>query len=351
MIALAVAGVTVVVVVAALWARLGAARAERRSMAAYERTLDLLGDVSRRSDKSAGVRAPEGPERARPHVRPALTTRFPPPASSSLRSIPPPKVRLDLPELPGKPASRLPLFDAADAGVGAPDLHATRSAGRPREEDDEGAERPFWTPTIVEPGASDPLTEVVPVVAGVVEGIRPSTFGSARTVRRAATGAAAAVAMAALAVGGWELTSHRAPSAPGTAPTTTAPTAPSSTSAPRSSGHARTPATQTTIEPTSSSISLVTYQAPPGRYTITFRASGGECWLGAQSQAATTSWLKMWLLTPGEQASYSWSGPLVVRIGAPRYLSITVNGTPLVLLPGNVRPYDISLTTGTGTSA
>ncbi len=347
MIALAVVGVLVVVIVASLWVRVGSARAERRSMAAYERGLDLLGDVSRRSDKSAGVKAPEGPERARPHVRPAPGRQFPSPAPGVLRSVPPAKARLDLPGLPGRPAARVPLFDGSGS-ADAPERSLARPAG-PREEAAE--EPPPWTPTIVEPPTSEPLTEVVPVVEGVAEGTGRPPSGSARTVRRAATGAAAAVALAAVAVGGWELASHNAPSVSGTAPTTTTPPAPSHTSLPRSSGHARTPATQTTIEPTSSSVSLVTYQAPAGRYTLTFRATGGECWLGAQSQAATTSWLKMWLLTPGEQASYSWSGPLVVRIGAPRYVSISVNGTPLVLPPGNVRPYDVSLTTGTGTSA
>ena len=95
----------------------------------------------------------------------------------------------------------------------------------------------------------------------------------------------------------------------------------------------------------------MTYAAPVGPYTVTFAAVGGTCWLGAQQQVATTAYLQMWTLSSGQQASYHANGPLVVKIGAPHYVKMAVDGIPVVLPPGNVQPYDVSFTAGSGTPA
>jgi hypothetical protein len=169
---------------------------------------------------------------------------------------------------------------------------------------------------------------------------------------------AAAVVVGAIAVGGWQLASHKGPPSGSTPPTTTPTTNPTrSTTAPgrRSTGTTSTTTTTvptpTTLQPTSTTATLVTYLAPAGSYTVTFKATTGECWLGAQSQVNTTAYLKMWTLMPGETASYSASGPLVVKIGAPKAISVEVDGRPLTLPASNIDAYDISFVSGSTTSA
>jgi hypothetical protein len=46
-------------------------------------------------------------------------------------------------------------------------------------------------------------------------------------------------------------------------------------------------------------------------------------------------------LGAGETSTYSASGPVVVRLGAPGYLTLSLNGTP-VELPHTSQPYDVA---------
>ena len=114
-----------------------------------------------------------------------------------------------------------------------------------------------------------------------------------------------------------------------TAPTTTTP-----------SGGVRSGA----LQPTSTTSSLVVYQAPASHYTITFSVTGSsDCWLGAQASPGG-QYLWMQTVPAGGTASYTANGPVVIRLGAPPVVSVEVNGIKVALPPGNVQPYDISFT-------
>ncbi len=368
MLTVAVGAVLVVVVAGALWARFTSTRAERRSLDSYERSLDLLGDVARRSDASADIRAPAEGDVARAHVTPAKPGHVPHPVQSTVRIVPSPTVRLDVPVEPAKPV-------AAAETVRVPDAAHSPEAG---------------PPTVLVPvvgAAPDPPTVLVPVAAsnrspaekepsvghadvvfdaeqddearrtepafGRLEIGRNGRPSPERTIRRAATGAAAAVAIGALAVGSYQLASHKSGTATSTSITSPARGAQTTTTRRRAT-HPRPSTAPTvapsTLQPTSTSASVVTYQVPATTYTVSFAAASGACWLGAQQQASGP-YVRMWTLAPGAQASYAASGPLVVKIGAPRYVSISVNGTPLVLPAGRDQPYDVSLVPGTSTAA
>jgi hypothetical protein len=256
--------------------------------------------------------------------------------------------------VPAVPAGR-------DAGVSDAD---GRDASGPIAADDDEGDR----------GLAGPVVAGTPVVVfdfDDTRGLRPGEVQQIparrprvnrpherRTVRKTATGAAAAVVVGAIAVGGWQLVSHRnvPPVAPPPVSTTT-----SLPSKPVSGGTATSTTTTTTIAPVattpstlrplSSSTTLATYEAPAGTYTVTFKATTGECWLGAQRAVDTTAYLQMWSLGPGETASYTASGPLVVKIGAPKYVKVEVDGIPVVLPPGNVQAFDISFVASSGTPA
>ncbi|HUY30410.1 MAG TPA: RodZ domain-containing protein [Acidimicrobiales bacterium] len=373
MIAFAAVAVLVVVVVGVAISRFTASRAERRSLDTYERTLDLLGDVAKRSDAVADVHAPSKDELARPHVRPALGRPLAPPPGSAVRIVPPARTRVEPQQLPGRPPGALPVFGDPDLVAGALAAPAVGPAEPPPPPAPDAA-RPFAAlPPADVPGSADgppvfDFDDVDPAAGDevVVDGEPAGHLRLARTgghvhgmdrrVRRATARAAAAVALVALGVGGWQLESHSGPPVASSPPQPTTPT----TAPARASGVA-TPGTTTpppvhrarpaALRPTSTSATLVTYVAPSGPYTVTFTAVGGTCWLGAQQQVASSSYLQMWTLTSGQRASYQANGPLVVKIGAPRYVTIAVDGEPVVLPPGNVQPYDISFTTGSGTPA
>lgn len=438
MIAVAVGIVLFVVAAGAAWARFGAARAEKRSLDTYERTLDLLGGVAKRSDAVADIHAPTDAELARPHVRPAIGHDFPSPARSAVRIVPPARVRLEPPVLPGHPAASMPVFGEGDLGgddvpahpiteVAPPaalnwtddlqeDLQQVAAETTPVEVQGIESEpvepettvipvvgaplvpvavAPDVVPSLFEPltevfarvlpsdesvevvgGSSGELDEVVfdveeepdlpalvfdfddeATTAGTVVGkgrlelARAGRLPDHRTMRRAATGAAAAVVVGAIAVGGWQLASRSGP--PSASPPTATTIAPS-TGHSHGTGHTAPTtapaATPTTLQPTSTSAALVTYTAPSGSYTISLTATSGTCWLGAQQQVNTTAYLAMWTLAPGQTATYHASGAVVIKIGAPKYVTIEVNGRRVDLPPGNIQAYDIRFATGAGTS-
>lgn len=215
----------------------------------------------------------------------------------------------------------------------------------------------------------------------------PGEAERSQRVRRAATGAAAAVAIGALGAGGWQLAAdsggHTHPAASRVSvPASSVPVAPPAGSgkAPAGSGAASpgtgrsgtagrggaapsttvAPSTTTTapsgragssaLQPTSTTSSLVVYQAPASHYTITFSVTGSsDCWLGAQASPGG-KYLWMQTVPAGGTASYTASGPVVIRLGAPPVVSVEVNGVKVALPPGNVQPYDISFTSS-GTAA
>jgi len=52
----------------------------------------------------------------------------------------------------------------------------------------------------------------------------------------------------------------------------------------------------------------------------------------------------------GGTTSYTASGPIVIRLGAPPVVSVSVNGVKVDLPPGNVQPYDLSFTPSSTTA-
>ncbi|HLI14614.1 MAG TPA: RodZ domain-containing protein [Acidimicrobiales bacterium] len=373
MIALVLVALVVVVGAFALASRFVGWRSEQRSVDSYERALDVLGGMSRRSEASAPVHLPSDEEVARPHVRPAEERDRFRPARSALRDVPAARVRLEPPVPPRTSERGLPVFGDEETVVLEPPVPPrTSERGLPVFGEEASA---------VPASAAGPLgpphdgrrrreaheeaprldeTEALPVVAatgsepGDAPSVRPRSErrrGTSRplrehVVRRASTGAAAAVALAALAVGAWQLASRSASSPP----------APPSTTTPAASGsHPRSPTPTTSVtnpnvvEPLSVSSSLVTAAAPAGSYTLGFTTSG-VCWVGVER---TTSGPYLWMETipAGGSASFQANGPVVVRIGAPRVLHLAVDGKPVALPAGNVQPYDLSFVAGSSSTS
>jgi hypothetical protein len=101
--ALVVAAVLFVVVVLAAWARFSGSRSEQQSVESYERALDILGDVSKRTAPSHAVRIIPPDEVARSHVR---QTEHPdagfPSAAVTSTNTPMPRIKLEPPVPPSR---------------------------------------------------------------------------------------------------------------------------------------------------------------------------------------------------------------------------------------------------------
>jgi hypothetical protein len=95
------------------------------------------------------------------------------------------------------------------------------------------------------------------------------------------------------------------------------------------------------LTPTTTTAALVTYHVPFANYTLVF-TSTGACWLGVQHRV-NGSYLWMDTLSAGGTTSYRASGTRVIRLGAPKVISITLNGIPIALPTNLVVPYDVKL--------
>ncbi|MCU1491884.1 MAG: hypothetical protein JWM85_3289 [Acidimicrobiaceae bacterium] len=377
MIALLVVVVFLGAALAIALARFAGAKAERRSVASYEHALDVLGDVAKRSDAVAPVHAPRDDELGRPHVGPASIKLSQPMQRPRLapETVSPPRAPLQPIEPPRPPRGPLPIFGDADllgdaeASKGPGSRRSPLSRTRrpePQPEPDVTAPIALSEPVVSfdaidgEEFGETKLNEPVvaadfPVDSITDDSARPGRAhrrpgerrpaGQDRSVRRAATGAAAAMALGALAVGGWQLARGHAPSSP------LAAQGPKNVAG----GSASPPPVQTptALEPTSVTKSLVTYSAPGQAFTVTFTAQT-PCWVGAQkTQNASGPW--DWMAEPGMSngpvtATYHATGPVVIRLGAPKAVQVTVNGLPVALPAGNVQPYDIAFV-GSGSIA
>jgi len=162
--------------------------------------------------------------------------------------------------------------------------------------------------------------------------------------RRAATAVAAALAIAAVAVAAISLSgggAHKSGNAAttttlkhrgGGSPTTTTVTATT---------------TPSSFKPTSVTATDVSFTAPSGHYTLAFQASGGACWIGIE-QSTAGPWLYEQTLSNGQSATYKGSGPLVVRLGAPAYIALQMDGLPVELPSGVTQTYNVDLTPASG---
>ena len=359
MTALVVGGFVLVVILAFVWSRVMTARAERRSVENYSHALGVLGDVSRRSDRSASLRASSGTQPGRPHVRtdaeegafptsvsptgeellrpgtPSFRLEQPPPARAEVRpttSIPVPERELRFVDHDtlDTPVTVSP-FGAAGPGAAAPgpmpqggisadglDRNRAEGGGRPEPE----ARVPIRT--------RSPRTQVQSLGSGRLP--RPAA-------RRAGVGVAAVLVLGGLAYAGTQLV-HSPPPAPRPPPShhhhATTTTVPASS----------TTTTPTLITPTSSSSSVVSFTAPTGSYALSFDDSGSApCWIGVKTTPTSGTWLWMWTLSPGQTETYTAKGAVVVDLGAPSNVSLKLNGVP-ARLPSYTLPYYLSFSTG-----
>lgn len=170
---------------------------------------------------------------------------------------------------------------------------------------------------------------------------RRHRYHGGRPARRAASIAATAVAFAAIGVASWQLASG------GSSPHhTTLP--PSGSKTKGKSGHTGGGTPGQVITPLSVSTSVVAYATTSSHYTVEFSASG-PCWLGVQP-GVNGKYLWQTTLVAGGTASYQAVGSIAVRIGAPPYLKVELDGVSVQLPAQNVQPYDITFSPSRGGS-
>jgi hypothetical protein len=75
---------------------------------------------------------------------------------------------------------------------------------------------------------------------------------------------------------------------------------------------------------------------------MTFQATA-PCWVGIQ-QTAGGPWVWEETVQAGQQATYHASGPILVRLGAPTQVSITLDGVSVQLPSSNTQAYDLTFT-------
>jgi hypothetical protein len=342
MIALVVLGLIAVIGLAVAWSRVGLARSERRSMQSYEHALHVLGDVSRRSDAAARIRPVRREEAERGYIRTeqpsggseATTSQAEPSVVADARQPAQAGLEADRPRLENVPVE---FEDDSDAFERAQE-EAARETVVPRAA--AASASASLRPPIRGVSASDP-SHVAP---RIVERERrpadePSGSGALALADRLPFGRLGAVAAAVLIVLALVLVGlnlgtgtprhaatgrhHRHGAHHVSTPTTAAPTT----------------TTPSALVPVSTSPQQVAFVAPKGTYNLLLSDTGGPCWVGIEQ---TTAGPYVWqeTLAAGQSATYKASGPLVIMIGAPKYLGVKVNGLP-ARLPGYVQPYDL----------
>jgi hypothetical protein len=286
---------------------------DRRSVERYERGLDHLGEVARRTE-AAPIRPTQEPGYAPIHLGP-LSQRAP--------KAPSPQVKPKAPVAP-RPVTAM---STAPLVFGDSDLMAT--------------EKP--TASSSHPGKS--ATDA-PRVAGPRAG-RPRRSGpptSPSPRHRAARVVAPALLVVAGAVVIGEILTN------GSAHPKSSQLATRDTTGHSKTGRSVTPTTvaPSTYQPTNKSGSLVTYNIPPGAHTLSFSASG-VCWVGIQA-SASGPYLWMDTIPGGSSATYAATSNVLVRIGAPTVVSLRVDGIPVAFPKGQTQPFDVALGPTSGSS-
>jgi len=331
----------VLVLAAVVWARVSAVRSEKRSVETYERALGVLGEVSKRTE-STGFRILPHEQTGRPHVGTPVDEGGEEAPHGRTEASQPPQGPLVSSRLPpaGQPKLRFsvpvpPPVEGEDARAGADGRgDAAPSSRRPQ---GAGGDREARPPAFRRSGAA---------AGGNLRGTHQSGAARRRQVlaRRAATGGAAAVAVVAVVIAAISLTGgggHRPRKSTAT------------TEHRGGSGRTTTTSTATTLpstlKPTSVTATDVSFTAPSGQYTLAFTATGGACWIGIETSAgAAGPWRFAETLSAGQSATYAASGALVVRLGAPAYIGLQVNGLPAELPSGQQQAYNVDFTPATG---
>jgi hypothetical protein len=389
-------GVVVVLVLVATIAicrRLIGFRSDEHAMESYEHALDVLGDASRRND-SQRVRIIPPEEVAKAHIRSTDGDADLVPRPGAAADVPPPRIRLEPPVLPGVTPGEPLAFGTPRFGTPAVPYSiagASASTSAPmgaRAGGDAPADGEAAAGATVRGAARDGATETEPApgtasvggggggdAGGQGDGSgsgpsrrRPGSPSPVRSgprarasrsravvdpaherrVRRAATGgmavvAAAAVAVAALQLAGGPAKGNAAKggtSSHGSGPLVTELGGSTTTTSPVVT--TTTTSVPSSIIPEDSSATDVAYRAPATTYTVTFQASG-PCWVGVQ-QTAGGPWVWEETIEAGAAQTYSASGSVIVRLGAPPKIKVSVDGITLQLPPSNVQPYDLTFT-------
>jgi hypothetical protein len=324
MTALYVAVPIVIVALALAWHRVASERAERQSVESYERALDVLGDVTKRSDASAAVQLRPKGEVARPHVRPARSSAL----GREIRSDGPAPITPIAP--PPLPARREPLVFGDDDLVGESAASPTPRSSHP------SFGEPSPTPAVLT--ALDAVDQAPPRRP---RRHSPNDHASGhQRGRRLGAGVALLVFLGAVGFAISALAGEHGRLAGGEpSSTTTVSRGSRSTTTTNAAATTTTLTASGELAPTSVSSSTVTYTlAASDSYQLSFVTSG-VCWIGVES-SAHGPYLWMQTLGAGETTSYTASGPVVVRLGAPTVLSVRVNGTPIEL-PNQSQPYNV----------
>jgi hypothetical protein len=384
MVALLAIGGPIVLALLFWWMSAATDRRTARSMARYGSALDVLGDVSKRTEVGAPVRIPSPDEIAQPHID------FDPDLSESARDESPltrTDGRIAEPLAPPEPLAlekaalerfeRMPLFDdlpsvpnALEATASGIDPNATAAAlgrmvARSRfnreygisagERLTTGSEARVRLPPPTVPlrfgsddlDALDDVTTAVPAVelasSGRHHGLRRRDLrvgppsGSRRRHQLLGAGVVAVLVIA----GALIVTLGNSPGHVATKPGATAGGGNQSGGATKTTTTTQT-ALPKVLHPISTTNLLVTYAVPTETYTLKFSATA-PCWLGAQRRT-NGHYLWMDTLEKGTSTSYVASGSRLIRVGAPRAISsITLDGIPVVLPSGNVQSYIIKL--------
>jgi len=336
-IAVVIIVLAVLVVAAIVWARVSASRSENRSVETYEHALGVLGEVSKRTE-STGFRILPHEQTGRAHVARRIDPTHPQPAPA------PESEPRNLAAQPPQAPRRLPP-------AGEPKLRFSKPARPPasgveQDESQQADPAPAHVGTAADGANRESTRTRVPASGG--GRARRTTYNSVAErrrqvmTRRAATAGAAAAAIVAVIVASIYLSSnggghHGALGSTSTTTTTTG----------RNSGGGRTTTTTstTTTQPSTlnpTSVSPVTFAVPSGGYTLSFQASGGACWVGIEHSSAGP-WLFSQTLNAGQSATFKGSGALIVTLGAPPYVSLSVDGLTAELPSGYKQAYSLDL--------
>lgn len=375
-----VVAVLAVVAGVAAWRRLGGSRSDAHSINKNQHALQVLGDVAAHSTAPAPTRHLGSEEIAKSHIRPTEDDAGAVLRPAHASEMPLARVRLEPPVPPGPggetPSPEAPAWPAAPVSPLPPLpplVNVLRKSGNVYEEAAPTGKIPVVAVELpaAPPGESVPAAVVVAAPAGAIAppglagAIAPDNDsdlhvsrrrprfvhlpGSARR-RHLTTGVVGFAVVAAVGVTAILL-------AGGPPPRPTSSSGPTSTSVPTTTSavpgagrttttEAPTPTTSTlpsTIVPLTANLADVAYVAPAATYVIALSATDAPCWIGLE-KVAGGPWFWEGTLQPGEQKTYDATGAVVVRVGAPRFLKIAINGITVQLPASNVQPYDLTFT-------
>lgn len=276
-----------------LWRRRG--RDEIHSIDSYRNALDTLQEM-RGAPGSASIRV------------------LAPDEQQSLRQ-PPPQAAIKTGMVEPPPTAVPPPPDAIDGMVFADDIGALgRSAPLPETEPGKGHEDPTWAIGRMESrprfqsrqiivGAVAALVIVALVIIGTLIGSKhnaASTSTTSKSSHHATT------------------TVHHGPKKKPT-PTTTVPTT-----------------TPKSYAPQNATATSATYNVMSGSYTIVITANGGACWTVATDGNGNQVFAGS--VSPGTPQSIKATGTLVVNLGAPANVSVSIGGVPVTFPSGYQTP-------------